>query len=134
MEIPVDQNTPDWIRERRGPQKIRVGGSDAGTACGVNTKYSYPFMLYDQIVEEMDGIREVGASGEETAPTEHGHKCEDIIAKFYTSMVGIQVEEAHYWTHRDPVMALMYGCSPDRKVLVKGRFEGILEIKAPYGR
>ncbi len=109
---------------------MRVGGSDVGAICGVSSSL-YPFMVYDKIMKQMDGTLDGDGDGEPDACT-HGHRCEPIIADLYVAITGNTVEEPNYWQHRDPRMAILYGCSPDRKVFVHGIFEGLLEIKAPY--
>ncbi len=129
MEVVVRQNTDEWLLLRRGPQKIRVGGSEAPTICGLSTSV-LPHSLYDKMVGELDGTWE--DDYEIPAACEHGHRCEPVIAGLYEKLTGNRVEEANYWKHENEDKAIMFGCSPDRKVLVNGEFEGILEIKAPY--
>ncbi len=128
MEIRVDQNTPEWLLLRRGGKGVRVGSSEAGAACGTSVSM-LPCDLYTKITNPRDASDE-----DEPPPCAHGHRCEPIIANFYKQLTGNVVEEANYWEPRDPQLALLYGASPDRKVFVAGRFEGLLEIKAPYGR
>lgn len=129
MEVLVVPNTDEWLKERKGPKGIRVGSSEVGVACGVGGT-AKPYSLYDKITGEMDGTWETDY--EENPVTAHGHKGEPIIADYYEQVTGNRVEDANYWEHENKSMAILYGCSPDRKVYVNGVFEGILEIKAPY--
>ncbi len=129
MQVNVQQNTTEWFLTRRGPKGIRVGGSEAGTICGVSGN-ALPFSLYDKIIGELEGTWP--QNEEEPEACKHGHRCEPLISDLYTAFTGYVVEEANYWKHIDPKLEDLYGCSPDRKVYINGKFEGLLEIKAPY--
>ena len=129
MEIVIKQNTKDWLLIRRGPKKIRIGGSEIGTICGVNN-IAFPYSLFEKIIQELYGIWE--EDSEEPEPCKHGHLCEPIIANLYEKVTHNKVEEANYWIQEDEYLSILYGCSPDRKVYINGKFEGLLEIKAPY--
>jgi len=125
-EVIVEQNTNEWLELRRGPRRMRVGGSEAATACGISN-YCRSYSFYDHIIELMEGGKEEHF---ESAPTIHGHRCEPLVADIYEKITGNKTEEANYWVSAETPN--WWGCSPDRKVYINGKFEGLLEIKSPY--
>ncbi len=136
MEIHIEQNTPAWLCERCGPCKVRIGGSEVGVACGVPGASALPQALYAKIRGVLAGTWLVD-DAPTPAPCAHGHWCEAAIAALYERLTGSHVVDGNYWRHADPDLAVLYGCSPDRKVLAEdgsGADVGLLEIKAPYYR
>ncbi len=132
MEITVEQNTDEWMGLRRGPYGIRIGGSEAGKACGLDKDRS-PHTFYLKIIAELKNVdlKDDSDSGESPA-TEHGHRCEDLVAEQYAKITGYNLKDANYWISNE--FPVLYGASPDRKVYDgEGEFVGLLEIKAPYG-
>ncbi len=67
-----------------------------------------------------------------TDPRSHGHHVEPAIVRIYEQMTGYRVERGNYWEHGDENLRAFYGCSPDGKVWIGDRFEGLLECKAPF--
>ncbi len=131
MEVILLQNTEPWKIERGGPKKLRIGSSDICVVCGVD-KYKFTYSLYDKIIAKIDGTWIDDGDEEEKPPCKHGHLCEPIIAPMYENITGNTVQEANYWRHENKSLAILYGCSPDRKVFINGEFQGLLEIKAPF--
>ena len=129
VEVIIEQNTQKWLITRRGDYKIRIGASEVGTICGVSG--NLPYSLYEKIIGELDGTWPDDHE-EEPLPCKHGHLCEPFIRDFYTKITGNKVEAPNYWEHENKYLAKLYGCSPDGKVMIDGKFEGIIEIKAPY--
>jgi putative phage-type endonuclease len=71
--IPVwDKTETEWLEIRKGG----IGGSDAGTVCGVN-RYKSPYALWT----EKTGIVETTFTGNEA--TKWGHRLERIVAEGY---------------------------------------------------
>jgi putative phage-type endonuclease len=71
--IPVwDKTEEEWLELRKGG----IGGSDAGTVCGIN-KYKSPYALW----AEKSGIVESSFEGNEA--TKWGHRLERIVAQAY---------------------------------------------------
>lgn len=137
---PVEQNTPAWYFMRRGPHKMRVGGSEVSVIVGIDG-FAKAYSLYDKICKQQDGLwpKEEGSP----APCVHGNTCEDMIADVFAEKMEYTLLPGGYYRHSDPDLGHFYGASPDRLVLSKdartdgapvGEVCALLEIKAPYGR
>ncbi len=124
----MDVDTKAWEKYRRGEYGIRQGGSDAGKICGL---YKTPLDHYHAMIREIDDPKQIE---EEEEACKHGHRCEPLIAEMYAEFTGNELKEPNYWEPEDPLLRHLYGCTPDRKVYINGKFEGLLEIKAPYSR
>ena len=135
---PVEQNTPEWYFMRRGPDKMRVGGSEIGVITG-RSRFSLPFSLWQKIVQQQDGD---WPKDEETPPAcVHGHTCEPLIADVFCKEMGYKMLPGGYYRHPNPKLGLFYGASPDGRLLSNdikedgapvGEVCALLEIKAPY--
>ncbi len=155
MEFCVDHNPEEWKNPKLGELKIRIGGSDVGTACGVGypgDDSCNPNKIYLEKRAKMEGIDIT--SHEKDPVTEHGQRCEPIVAQTYATITGNRITNANYWLSKE--FPDLYGASPDRKVYLPkdpsylkedncnnnnsnrkdddDDFDGLLEIKAPYGK
>ena len=108
MEIKINQNTEDWQKLRRGPRRIRLGASEIGNICNVDT-FNYPWDLYLVII----GIIIIEISEEQQKIFDHGHLSEPVILKLYENITGNKVSDGNYWLHSNPKLRDYYGCSPD---------------------
>ncbi len=149
MEIPLPQNTEEWLRRRRGaPLYMRVGGSEIGAVCGLNP-YSgsrademYTRMREERTLHWLRGkIPPQPESLQNNPAIEHGSHCEDLVIEKYSQLMkkeeDIRVEDGHYYyALQDPAFL---GCSPDGQVFTRlpgneWTLTRLLECKAPYNR
>lgn len=123
----MERFTDKHARLRRGgPTGIRIGSSEVPVICGISP-YSSPFLLFDQLVTFAGTQHEP----EENDMMKHGRICEEFSASLYTSLTGNQVEKGNYFYCDDPKYSDLFGCSPDRKVIIGGKWEGLLDIRNP---
>lgn len=136
MQVPnIEQNKPEWHLIRKG-----IKGDNERQTCQYITASSAPVCcLYKgrRMLEDYISFAQSEEYWEQreqidTAPTRHGHDSEDLIRNFYTEMTGYRVEKGGFWRHKTIQYA---ACSPDGLVYSENKrdFDGLLEIKAPYG-
>ena len=134
-EIVVEQNTPEWLKLRRGPLKMRLGASEAETACNCG-KYA---SAHDLNLRLRDWAhRDVPEPDISNNVTQYGHTQEDLVMaamRRFAPMSSLDhYAEGNYFAH--PVMPTYYGASPDGQIfsLINGAFQGLVELKAPFYR
>jgi len=151
MEIKVDNNPQEWKNPKLGDLNLRIGGADVGVVCGIGypkEETCNPNSVYLKKRAKIEG-KDI-SSHEKDPRTEHGDRCEPIIAQTYAAITGNRVTNANYWLSKE--YPDLYGAKPDRKVYRKNNsnnaeegegeegeevyndddFIGLLEIKAPY--
>ena len=137
---PIEQNTQEWYFMRRGPHKMRVGGSDVGVILGLS-RFAKPFSLWEKIIAEQDGLWERDEETPEACA--HGTTCEPLIADMFEDKMKVSLLMGGYYRHHDEDLGHFYGASPDRLILSRGiDIDGtpagtvcaLLEIKAPFTR
>lgn len=112
----MPQNTDEWTRER----KRRQGAS--GTSCAVGLGPATPTDYW----RVKTGRLERDETDKGLWIMDRGHELEPIAAQWYEILMGAQLETVGIVVHPDVPWV---HASPDR--LIRGRPEGIVEIKCP---
>lgn len=138
--VVIQDISGQWGKMRRGPEEMRIGGSEIGDAIGLSV-YAFPIDLYNKMLAQQDGT---WADDFESKACDHGTTCEDIIAEMFARYMKRDLQDGGYFAHPDAnFLGHLYGASPDRIVLSRGPAldDGVpagepyalLEIKAPFG-
>ncbi len=126
MSVYYNENILKSAKFKRGRYGIRQGSSDTPKICGL---YKTPLDHFNNTIKEINGEYR---KEEEDPSCMHGNICEPLIANMYKQITGNLLKPSHFWEHEDKNLAIHYGCVPDGEIFIDNKFEGILEIKAPY--
>lgn len=141
VEHVTKQEGVEWHAYRRGPLKLRVGGSEVGAALGVS-EYATPKSLWEYIHWQRQGYREHNGVRYELHQNEseemtHGTVNEPRTIRLYEMLTSQVAAPGNYWECVSPSERwprdgdhLYYGCSPDGVV----SDTLLLECKAPFHR
>lgn len=131
----------NWHKLRRGPLGFRLGGSEVGSALGVNS-HATPRSLWEFMWWQKDGYREINGvryplHENEGPELTHGHAREESVLALHAYLLDLpHASPGNYWEAAAPSLrwpaaddSSYYGCSPDSVVDDDAL---LVECKAPY--
>jgi hypothetical protein len=128
----IEQGTDEWARLQRGSYGIRVDANEIGDILNVSG-LAKPLAAYEKIMAQR--YKMWGRDEESPQPHAHDHICKPLIAGMYARAMAADLAGGGYFIHPDPDLGMLYGASPDRRIVdPDGSVAALLVIEAPVGR